>query len=81
MHLPYIWNKDKDFLMNLLFYFIIEKYVFIGVDVTTEYYIRQMEPEEACVISGLPGMYLKGGIAIGMQHKSPFRNLFDIRYR
>ena len=38
-----------------------------------------MAPEEACVISALPGMYLRGGIAIGMQHKSPFRNLFDRR--
>ncbi|KAK4321415.1 hypothetical protein Pmani_007770 [Petrolisthes manimaculis] len=54
-----------------------EKYVFIGVDVTTNYYIRELSPEDGCRVKELPGRYLTGGVAIGLQQKSPFRSIFD----
>ncbi|XP_069991407.1 glutamate receptor ionotropic, kainate 2-like [Penaeus vannamei] len=53
------------------------QYVFIGVDVTTNYYIRGLPPELACRVKELQGRYLTGGIAIGLQHNSPFRKFFD----
>ncbi|KAK8728557.1 hypothetical protein OTU49_009015, partial [Cherax quadricarinatus] len=53
------------------------KYVFIGVDVATNYYIRQLATQEACRVKELPGKYLMGGVAIGLQHNSPFRRIFD----
>ncbi|XP_042864089.1 glutamate receptor ionotropic, delta-1-like [Penaeus japonicus] len=53
------------------------QYVFIGVDVTTNYYIRGLPPDLACRVKALQGRYLTGGIAIGLQHNSPFRKYFD----
>lgn len=55
------------------------EYVFIGVGVTTRYYIRQLPKEQACKIRELPGMYIQGGIGIGLQHNSPFQPSFDRR--
>ncbi|XP_071521396.1 uncharacterized protein [Panulirus ornatus] len=54
------------------------QYVFIGVDVTTRYYIRGLPAEDGCRIKELPGRYITGGIAIGLQHESPFRRVFDL---
>ncbi|XP_068242185.1 glutamate receptor 1-like [Palaemon carinicauda] len=53
------------------------KYVFIGVGVTTNNYIRQLDSRDACKIKELPGSYLTGGIAIGLQPSSPFKIIFD----
>ncbi|XP_063881027.1 glutamate receptor ionotropic, kainate 5-like [Scylla paramamosain] len=53
------------------------KYVFIGVDVTTNYYIRGLHIADSCRIKELPGRYITGGIAIGLQKNSPFRKIFD----
>ncbi|XP_042205817.1 glutamate receptor ionotropic, delta-1-like [Homarus americanus] len=53
------------------------QYVFIGVDVTTNYFIRGLPTQEACLVKELPGKYITGGIAIGLQHHSPFRRIFD----
>ncbi|XP_050710442.1 glutamate receptor-like [Eriocheir sinensis] len=53
------------------------KYVFIGVDINTHNYIRSMPSVDACRIKELPGRYITGGIAIGLQKHSPFRTVFD----
>ncbi|XP_066979238.1 glutamate receptor 1-like isoform X2 [Macrobrachium rosenbergii] len=53
------------------------KYVFIGVGVTTNNYIRQLDSQDACNVKELPGSYLTGGIAIGLQPSSPFKIIFD----
>ncbi|XP_064087140.1 glutamate receptor 1-like [Macrobrachium nipponense] len=53
------------------------KYVFIGVGVTTNNYIRQLDAQDACNVKELPGSYLTGGIAIGLQPSSPFKIIFD----
>ncbi|XP_069192972.1 glutamate receptor 1 [Procambarus clarkii] len=53
------------------------KYVFIGVDVNTNYYIRNLPSKDACRVKELPGQYITGGIAIGLQKRSPFRGVFD----
>ena len=54
--------------------------MFIGVGVTTRYYIGKMPVQEACKIRELPGMYIQGGIGIGLQHQSPFQMSFDNRF-
>ncbi|XP_047738019.1 uncharacterized protein LOC125178403 [Hyalella azteca] len=54
------------------------QYVFIGVGVTTQYFLRQLPASQACKIKALPGTYLQVGIAIGLQHRSPFQPSFDL---
>ncbi|XP_047738020.1 uncharacterized protein LOC125178404 [Hyalella azteca] len=54
------------------------QYVFIGVGVTTQYYMRQLPAYQACKIKELSGMYIQGGIAIGLQYDSPFQPSFDL---
>ncbi|XP_063845570.1 glutamate receptor ionotropic, kainate 5-like isoform X2 [Scylla paramamosain] len=53
------------------------KYVFIGVDIYTNYYIRNLPPEDSCRIKVLPRRYITGGSGIGLQKHSPFRRIFD----
>ncbi|XP_068242539.1 glutamate receptor 1-like [Palaemon carinicauda] len=53
------------------------RYVFIGVDVSTQYFLSQMPTKDACRIKMLPGRYLPIGLGLGLQFNSPFRGSFD----
>lgn len=61
--------------------YITGQYVFIGVGVTTQYYIGKLPTTLGCKIRELPGDYISGGIGIGLQHNSPFQPSFDRRYQ
>ena len=55
-------------------------YAFIAPNEAADYQLSKMAPEIACRVQKLDVEYAPGGIALGLQNNSPYKELFDQRW-
>ena len=56
------------------------EYAFIAPNEAADYQLSKMAPEIACRVQKLEVEYAPGGIALGLQNNSPYKELFDQRW-
>ena len=52
-------------------------YAFLASSEAAEYYLSKIDPKVACLVHKLHVSYSPGGIALGLQKHSPYRELFN----